>query len=425
MSNQRARTYTFTWNHPTKEVEAHLKQLQGVAWMVVGREIAPTTKTPHLQGVVCFKSQRYFNAVKRTLFPSHVEIANNPLASIDYCKKEGDYFTVGDVPTPQKKQEARNKGGQSTKTAWENAIRLARVGEFDHVEPRIQICHYRGLEAVYHRNLNKQKLPDTEENMYWFWGPTGTGKSRLAREMWPDSYLKQCNKWWCGYTRQWTVLIDDFDKRHDILSHHLKVWADRYPFMAEIKGGNKVIRPKVIIVTSNYHPREIWSDSSDYDPLLRRFKTVWFGEGEPNFSAFWHLPEFKALNLITPPEMIPVNQNQEEEVADILNELKTVKKQKTTKIDDEVEIIEDDEEDEETEDDDCETLGSEDTEETERITDEDDEDDDEYTYSPREAPPVIPKLRLTQKNAKGIVIESTDEETEEESEMETPKRKKD
>lgn len=87
-------------------------------------------------------------------------------------------------------------------------------------------------------------------------------------------------------------------------------------------------------------------------------------------------------------------------------------------------MIEDDEEDEETEDDDCETLGSEDTEETERITDEDDEDDDEYTYSPREAPPVIPKLRLTQKNAKAIVIESTDEETEEESEMETPKRKK-
>lgn len=89
-----------------------------------------------------------------------------------------------------------------------------------------------------------------------------------------------CNKWWDGYTDQETVLLEDFDKSHDKLLHHIKIWADRYPFPGEKKGTAFVIRPKLIIVTSNYHPSEIWPGEVEADPILRRFKLVHF-PGQP------------------------------------------------------------------------------------------------------------------------------------------------
>ena len=39
-----------------------------------------------------------------------------------------------------------------------------------------------------------------------------------------------------------------------------------------IKGGQITLRPQLIIVTSNYHPKEIWTSPKDLDPILRRFK---------------------------------------------------------------------------------------------------------------------------------------------------------
>lgn len=69
-------------------------------------------------------------------------------------------------------------------------------------------------------------------------------------------------------------MLDDFGKDHKILGDHLKRWADHYPFTAEVKGGACTLRPKSIIVTSNYHPNEIFEDISMAEAVVRRFNIV-------------------------------------------------------------------------------------------------------------------------------------------------------
>jgi len=84
------------------------------------------------------------------------------------------------------------------------------------------------------------------------------------------------NKWWCGYQHQLNVIVDDFDKSHNYMGYYLKIWADMYSFNAEIKNGSMFIRPEHIIVTSNYHPNDIWDDNTTIEPIRRRFKVIRF-----------------------------------------------------------------------------------------------------------------------------------------------------
>ena len=83
------------------------------------------------------------------------------------------------------------------------------------------------------------------------------------------------NKWWDGYDNEEVVIMEDFNmEQAKHLAHHLKIWADHYPFMAERKGGSMLIRPKKIIVTSNYHPEEAFGEdkTGSLEPIMRRFK---------------------------------------------------------------------------------------------------------------------------------------------------------
>jgi hypothetical protein len=112
----------------------------------------------------------------------------------------------------------------------------------------------------------------------WYWGGPGTGKSRKAREEYPEAYLKAQNKWFDGYAGEKEIILDDLDKLGgDKLGHYLKIWADRYACTAEVKGSTVNLQHRVIVITSNYHPDTMWPD--DEEMLLaikRRFKITKF-----------------------------------------------------------------------------------------------------------------------------------------------------
>lgn len=263
----------FTLNNYTPE-EVITCDTIACKYIVYGKEVGESG-TPHLQGLVVWNNAKTFSAAKKAISSRiHLEVMKGTHEQArEYCIKDGNFIERGTLPASPK--EKGRLGGDAAQERWKQLRTEAR--ETGAVSDEMIMFMHRGLVKQHRCDfLREQPLPDTTEKMRWYYGPTGTGKSRAARTEFPDAYLKMCNKWWDGYNMQEVVIIEDFDKAHDVLCHHVKIWADRYKFVAEIKGDSMVIRPRLIIVTSNWHPNEIWNAPQDLEPILRRFHVTRF-----------------------------------------------------------------------------------------------------------------------------------------------------
>lgn len=276
-TNKRYRNFVFTLNnYQVKPDEVAAIQALDCRYLKYGHEIGEEG-TPHLQGMIIFNSAKTVSAARTALCGCHVEIMKSLEGSMAYVEKEGDVFEKGTAPQLKRDQGSHGAaGGAIEQERWKRLREAAEANDLDSIDEKTRFKDIKLIEHHRDRYLRERDLDDTEEQHEWYYGESGTGKSRKAREENPDAYLKACNKWWDGYTDEDVVIIEDFDKAHHVLCHHLKIWGDRYPFPCERKGGTMKIRPKKIIVTSNYHPKEIWDNNSDLMPILRRFKTVEF-----------------------------------------------------------------------------------------------------------------------------------------------------
>jgi len=261
--------YCVTINNYTEEHENLFKGDQ-FEYAVFGREIAPTTKTPHLQGYVHYKKKVRASKVQSDFPGGHITPANgSPKANKAYCTKEGDFQEFGTPP-----KTGSQAGGESNGKKWLEAKTQAINGNIEDIDPQIYVCHYNTLKRI--KSDHATKVPSIEilENE-WHYGPTGTGKSRTVRELYPNAFIKDANKWWDGYNGEDVVIIEDIDIYDKAMGRHFKLWGDHYPFLADSKNQGKLdIRPKKMIITSNYHPAEIWEDSKTYDPILRRYEMI-------------------------------------------------------------------------------------------------------------------------------------------------------
>lgn len=252
-------------------------------YILFGYEEAPTTGTKHLQCFLYWKNPKTWDATRKCLpaRSSKLQATKGSIQqNINYCKKIDEetgepknmFEEYGIAPMDKKRK------GEIGKEYWEEQLHLAKTGRIEECDAKLQITHDQALARIaakYAPIPDEIDVPDHHHQ--WYWGPTGTGKSRAARDRYPGAYLKGCNKWWGRYNREETVLIEDFDKRHEMLGHFIKLWADRYPFAAEVKGGELTIRPKLIVITSNWHPAAIWqSEKETLEPILRRFNIVQF-----------------------------------------------------------------------------------------------------------------------------------------------------
>lgn len=267
-TNQRSRGWCFTINNYTAWDDLDIERLTEEAQYVIYGKEQGENGTPHYQGFCYFSTLKSFNQLRDLLPRAHVEKQRGTLdAAIEYCKKEGDFIERGERPY----------GPSGQKNQWKEVLKLARSGNMQEIEDKFPAIFLR-----YHSKLLGLHKPERPiileflENEWWV-GPTGTGKSRMLWTMYPDHYSKSLNKWWDGYENQETVAIEEWAPRNEVTASFLKIWADRYPFTAEIKGGTlQKVRPKRIIVLSNYTIEECFPQAQDQEPITRRFKVKHF-----------------------------------------------------------------------------------------------------------------------------------------------------
>ncbi len=265
----KSKHWVFTLNNPVESVTLVPATM---VYLVVGKERGDEG-TPHLQGYVVFKNRQYMTALKKWMPRAHVAIAKGtPEEASDYCKKDGDFVEEGVLPLTQAQGASKN-----CKRKWDDAWDKACAGNIDDIQKDMAIPYYHSFKRI------RQDHPAQHEDLdstcgIWFVGPTGCGKSRRARQDYPGYYDKPLNKWWDGYRDEPFVILDDMGPDQGLfMGLFLKRWTDHYPFPAEQKGTTVQIRPKQIIVTSQYTIGEVFEKKEDpalVAALLRRFEVI-------------------------------------------------------------------------------------------------------------------------------------------------------
>jgi len=264
----RNRNFCFTWNNYNDDSKLFLATVS-CKYVAYSEEVAPNTGTKHLQGYISFNNPKTLSQARITLLGCHVETMLGSISqNEDYCSKVGELIERGQKPV------SNDNKGRAEKLRWQRAKEFAKLNQLDEIDADIFIRCYNTLKNIAKDNLVKP--PPEDVKCFWIHGPTGTGKSHAVETTFPNCYKKQMDdlKWFDLYNDEEVIYLEDMDKYQVKWGGMLKRLADRWPMLASIKGSMRYIRPKIVIVTSNYLPDEIWTDSSTLDPLLRRFTVI-------------------------------------------------------------------------------------------------------------------------------------------------------
>lgn len=252
----KSRGWCFTLNNYEEKDIISLRTLDCV-YAIWGKEIA-TTGTPHLQGYAYFK-----NAVTHLRLHKVIPRASTLIAkgtakdNYKYCSKEGNFEEIGTLPKMGKRNDIHN------------ARDMVKDGA-----SMLEICEtinsYQALKCAELFKRHYEQKRNWKTTVYWYYGSTGTGKSKMAHENFPDAFWAlETAKWWDGYDGHKTIIIDDMRANFCTFNWLLKL-LDRYPLTLEVKGGTRQLLAENIVITSPYPPDEIYLEREDIGQLLRR-----------------------------------------------------------------------------------------------------------------------------------------------------------
>lgn len=267
----RTHNWVFTINNYTDEQQGSLRAIHEhgrARYIIWGREIG-ANGTPHLQGYICFRDAHALGAASRAIPHAHLEPRRGTHEEARaYCTKEGDFEELGTAPA------------QGTRTDVTRFIELARTGANDLVLSEHHPVEFLKFYRAADRIRSAVAVPRQEKTVvHWYYGATGTGKSRTACEENPGAFWKDMSigTWWDGYDGQDAVVFDDM-RKDTFKFHELLRLFDRYPLSVQVKGGYRQFNSKKIVVTCCISPDDMYGDRKDEDiaQLMRRIEVKRF-----------------------------------------------------------------------------------------------------------------------------------------------------
>lgn len=182
-----ARRIVFTANNyddATEDMLARCYTDKVFSYMVYGREVAPTTGTPHLQGYAELTKQTRITTIRKLMKGIHVVLARgNVKANFAYCTKDNDYVEMG---------EATQQGQRSDLVAVMTAIDDGRPLEWIRKSYPADFIRYRRAITDTHALVNTTTVvgkfamstfawpPLSLERSVVLWGASGIGKTQFA-----------------------------------------------------------------------------------------------------------------------------------------------------------------------------------------------------------------------------------------------------
>lgn len=275
MPSIQGKNWHFTLNNYTDD---DLKKIDDYAsahpdvFILYGFEVGKETGTPHLQGCIHYPKVETQQATKKYMPRGRIRKCTGTIQeNITYCSKEKepkDIIQYGKTPI---------SGPDANRNKAKRFIELAKLGDFATIEqemPAMYASRYRTMQQIATDHMIKPADLEAPCGI-WIYGESGCGKTTAARTQYGAYYSKPANKWWDGYQGEETVIIEDLDPDHKCLGHHLKLWTDKWSFPAEVKGGMRCLRPKRVIITSQYSISEVWPDqSATVEALTRRCEII-------------------------------------------------------------------------------------------------------------------------------------------------------
>jgi hypothetical protein len=255
------------------------KGLESHKYICYGLEVAPTTGNKHIQGYIQLKDRKkftflheYFDLQKKgKLDKFHIEIAKGSVKKNQkYTSKTRDEDAVPnevwlEYGTPTK-QGKRTDLTDLKEKLREDPKALRELMEDDVVSTQ-QMRFIEGMQKY----MFKHRDPKTPPKIFWLYGSTGKGKTKLVYDSF-ESICTVSDFKWPGnfYYQEECLLLDDFREK-DIAFHTLLKILDRYPFTLAVKGSFVPLNSPFIVITSPQSIRNTFIESfEDVKQLERR-----------------------------------------------------------------------------------------------------------------------------------------------------------